>query len=157
MVNKELKLFKNGILRSYRMNYIVLLGRILFTAIFIKASVLHFSRATISYAVAHGIPAAGFFIPLLGIIGLAGGLSVLLGYRARYGAWLLILFLLPITFMLHKFCNFHDEASRVVYHSMFLKNLSMIGAALMITYFGSGPFSIENTLDKKEKKKRSRR
>ena len=139
------------------MRLIVLLGRVLFSAIFIKSSIMHFSSSTIQYAADHGIPAASFLIPVWGVIGLLGGLSVLLGYQAKAGGWLLVVFLLPITFILHKFCNFQDMGSRMVYHSMFMKNLSMIGAALMITYFGSGPFSLEHPIHKVKKKKRARR
>jgi putative oxidoreductase len=39
---------------------------------------------------------------------IAGGLSILLGYRAKLGAWLIVLFLIPVTLMLHKFWTVQD-------------------------------------------------
>jgi putative oxidoreductase len=125
------------------MKYIVLLGRILYSAIFIAASLGHFSQATIAMAGDVGVPMAGIFVPLWGIIGFLGGLSVLIGFKARYGAWLLVIFLVPVTFMLHQFWNMEDVVDNGIQKAMFLKNLSMLGAAFLITYFGSGPMSVD--------------
>jgi putative oxidoreductase len=125
------------------MRYIVLLGRILFSAIFIAASLGHFSPDTIAFASDNGVPLASLIVPLWGIIGFLGGLSVLIGFKAKQGAWLLVIFLLPATFMFHQFWNMDDAVQMEIQKSMFMKNLSMLGAALLITYFGSGPMSVE--------------
>ena len=125
------------------MKYIVLLGRILYSAIFIAASLGHFSQSTIAMASDVGVPMAGIFVPLWGIIGFLGGLSILIGFKARYGAWLLVIFLVPVTFMLHQFWNMDDVMDNGIQKAMFLKNISMLGAALLLTYFGSGPMSVD--------------
>lgn len=130
------------------MKIIVLLGRILFSAIFIAASFGHFSRSTIQYATAHGIPAAEIAVPLAGIIALLGGVSVAIGYRARWGAWLIVIFLVPVTFMMHNFWMINDPAMREVQQAMFMKNISMLGGALLITYFGAGPLSVDGLPNK---------
>jgi putative oxidoreductase len=52
-------------------------------------------------------------------------------------------FLVPITFSMHAFWRISDEAMRHVQLAMFMKNLSMIGAALWITQLGAGPWSID--------------
>src|SRR2546422_5224150 len=49
----------------------------------------HFSAAYIGYAAQQGVPAAGFLVPLSGVIATLGGLSVTFGYKAKLGAWLL--------------------------------------------------------------------
>src|SRR5436309_8025383 len=85
------------------MEWVVLAGRVLYSAIFIMAGLGHFSHQEIGYAAQQGVPIAGLLVPLSGVIALAGGLSVLLGYRARAGAWLLALFLVPVTVMMHNF------------------------------------------------------
>ena len=125
------------------MKYIVLIGRILFSAIFIAASLGHFSQDTIAFASENGIPLAAFLVPIWGIIGFLGGLSILIGFKAKYGAWLLVIFLLPSTFMFHQFWNVDDLVEMGIQKAMFMKNLSMLGAALIISYFGSGPMSVE--------------
>jgi putative oxidoreductase len=131
------------------MNYLVLLGRILFAAIFIGSGISHFSGSSISYAAGHGVTMASFLVPLTGALALIGGISVLLGYKARIGAWLLVIFLLPVTFMMHQFWKVGDPASAMMQHAMFMKNLALIGASLLIAYFGSGPMSLSKIKTKK--------
>ena len=135
------------------MHMIILLGRILFSAIFILAVPGHFSEQAIQYAHNHGVPAAHLLVPLAGILALLGGLSVLLGYRAKQGAWLLVLFLVCVTFSLHRYWTFNDPIERDFQQLMFMKNLSLLGAALLLTHFGSGPFSVDKHHAKKGKKK----
>jgi len=125
------------------MKYIVLLGRALFSSIFILKSFYHFSPASVDYAMSMGVSMASILVPMAGILSLLGGLSILLGYKARMGAWLLVIFLLPITFIMHKFWEVKDGHLVMLQHFCFMKNLSMLGAVLMIAYFGSGPFSLE--------------
>jgi putative oxidoreductase len=123
--------------------YIVPIGRTLFALIFIFSSFAHFSRMTIDYAADQGVPWAGLVVPVSGLLALLGGLSVLFGYRARLGAVFLILFLIPVTLIMHNFWDLTDPAAIMVQRTMFLKNLSMLGGALLIFYFGSGPLSLD--------------
>ena len=125
------------------MKYIVLIGRILFSAIFISSSLNHFSHEAVDYAMSHGVPMATLLVPVSGILAFLGGLSILIGFKARYGAWLLVLFLIPVSFMMHDFWNIEEVGMHALQKVMFLKNLSMLGAALLITYFGSGPMSVD--------------
>lgn len=125
------------------LNYLVLPGRIFYSAIFIMAAPNHFSANTIAYAVNQGVPLASLAVPLSGVIAGVGGLSILLGFKARFGAWLIVLFLLPVTVMMHKFWGLADPAAAGLQQVMFMKNLSMLGAALCFTHFGSGPFSLD--------------
>jgi putative oxidoreductase len=124
--------------------YVVLAGRIFFSLIFLMAAAGHFSRATIAYAASQGVPLAGIAVPLSGLIALAGGLSILLGYRAKLGAWLIVLFLVPVTLALHKFWAVSDPMMAQMQQAMFMKNLSMLGAALFISQMGAGPLSLDD-------------
>jgi putative oxidoreductase len=123
--------------------YAVPVGRLLFVALFLMSGPMHFSGKMSEYAASQGVPLASVAVPLSGLIALAGGLSILLGYKARIGAWLLVLFLVPVTFMMHQFWNVTDPMMKQMQMVMFFKNISMLGAALMITYFGAGPFSLD--------------
>jgi len=123
--------------------YGVLAGRILYAAIFVVAALGHFSQQTIRLAADQGVPMASIAVPVSGLLALAGGLSIALGYKAKWGAWLLVLFLVPVTAMLHNFWAVQDPATAQVQFVMFMKNLSMLGAALLIANFGSGPLSLE--------------
>lgn len=126
------------------MKFIFLIGRILFSSIFIIKAFDHFSSKTVDYATQSGILSAPFWVPLSGVIALLGGLSILLGFKAKIGSWLLVLFLLPTTFMIHNFWQADDSFAAMMHEYCFWKNLSMMGAALMIAYFGSGPLSLDN-------------
>lgn len=55
------------------MKYIVLLGRICYSAIFIGSGIGHFSNAAIEYARLAGVPMAGFLVPFSGVIAVLGG------------------------------------------------------------------------------------
>jgi putative oxidoreductase len=123
--------------------YLVPLGRALFVAIFLMSSVGHFSQQTIGYAAHQGVPLASVAVPISGILSLVGGLSILLGFRARIGAWLLILFLVPVTLMMHNFWAVSDPMMARMQQVMFMKNVSMLGACLLIAYFGAGPVSLD--------------
>src|SRR5208337_2233833 len=103
----------------------------------------HFSKQTINYAAAQGVPLASVAVPVSGLIALAGGLSIVVGYRAKLGAWLIILFLVPVTFMMHKFWAASDPTMAQMQMAMFMKNVSMTGAALLISHFGAGPLSLD--------------
>ena len=122
---------------------LVPLGRALFAAIFILASFHHFSADTIAYAAHHHVPLASVAVPLSGVVALIGGLSILLGAYARVGAWLVVLFLVLVTPAMHDFWNVADPMMRAAQMANFLKNVSMLGGALLIAYYGSGPVSVD--------------
>jgi len=125
------------------MRYVVLAGRIFYAAIFLMSLFTHFMPQSIGYAVQQGVPLAGVLVPLSGIISGAGALSIMLGYRARFGAWLIVLFLVPVTVTLHAFWAAPDAMMAQLQMAMFMKNVSMLGAALLIAYFGAGPLSLD--------------
>jgi len=122
---------------------IALLGRFFFALIFLLSGPRHFASQTIAFAASQGVPLASIAVPFSGAIAFAGGLSILLGYRARIGAWLIVLFLAVVTPMLHKFWGLTDPMMFQMQFVMFMKNLAMLGAALFITQVGSGPWSLD--------------
>jgi putative oxidoreductase len=123
----------------------VLIGRIFFSAIFILSSFNHFTNPQmVTYAAAAGVPFAGFLVPFSGLLALLGGLSILLGYKAQWGAWLIVLFLVPVTLTMHRFWGLTDPQATMMQMVMFEKNLSMLGGALLIAHFGSGPYSVKH-------------
>ena len=123
---------------------LLLLGRLFFAAVFVTSGLSHFFKPAIGYAAAQGMPLASLTVPVSGLMAVAGGLSILLGYRAKLGAWLLVLFLVPVTFMMHNFWAVTDPMMAQMQMSMFMKNLSVVGGALLITQFGAGPLSLDS-------------
>ncbi len=123
---------------------VVLLGRLFFALIFLTAGPNHFSSQTIAYAASQGVPLASIAVPFSGLLAIVGGLSILLGYRARIGAWLIALFLVGVTPMMHSFWTVPDPMMRQLQMIMFMKNVAMLGGALLISQFGSGPWSLDS-------------
>src|SRR5262245_17111915 len=72
--------------------FLVPLGRLLFSLIFLASILGHFSPGTVAFAAQGGVPAASLLVPLSGVIASAGAVSIILGFQARLGAWLIILF-----------------------------------------------------------------
>lgn len=123
--------------------FAVPVARVFFAAIFIQAGVSHFSPQSIGYAAQQGVPLASFLVPASGILAAIGGLSVLLGYRAKIGALAIALFLVGVTPAMHAFWAVDDPMMSQMHMAMFMKNLSMLGGALLIAWFGPGPLSVD--------------
>ena len=115
-----------------------LVGRVLFAMIFIVAAPRHFTAEGINHAADLGVPFAALCVPASGLMALAGGVSVASGYRAPWGAWLLIAFLVPVTVMMHGFWRLHDQQAVHIQQAMFLKNVALVGGALLLAQLGPG-------------------
>jgi putative oxidoreductase len=103
----------------------------------------HFTPQYVGYAAHQGVPLPGLLVPLSGVIAMLGGLSIVLGYRAKIGAWLLVVFLVLVTPMMHNFWAVTDPMMAGLQLALFMKNVSMLGAALLIAHFGAGPLSLD--------------
>ncbi len=73
---------------------------------------------------------------------LLGGLSVLLGIRARWGAVLLVAFLIPAALIFHDFWNY-DGQIRQLQMANFMKNITITGGLLMVLAVGPGKWSMD--------------
>jgi putative oxidoreductase len=127
---------------------LTVLGRLLLATIFLMAAVgnkiPHFS-AVAKVMESAGIPAPAFM--LVGAIAflLVGSVSVILGYRARIGAALLLTFLVLASYYFHPFWKLEGQAQQdQMIH--FMKNLSMMGAMLFLVASGSGAWSLDSWL-----------
>jgi putative oxidoreductase len=65
------------------------------------------------------------------------------GYRTKLGAWIVVLFLVPVTLMMNKFWTVSDAMMAQIQMILFMKNVSMLGGALLISHFGAGPLSLD--------------
>jgi len=119
---------------------LALAGRVLFTLIFFLSGVTHFTDSAGYVALMHeAIPFREFWVAISGVVELAGASMVLFGWRPRLGGWLIVLFLIPVTFTVHGYEMIYadTERMRAIQLSFFLKGLAMTGCALLITQFGA--------------------
>jgi putative oxidoreductase len=95
-----------------------------------------------------------FWVPLFFagavVFELAGGLSLLLGYKARLGALALFLFLIPVTLVFHSWWTYADPKEQRVNMIMFLHNLTLMGGLLLFMTLGPGPLSIDRRNERPE-------
>lgn len=124
------------------MDVIVLIGRILFCALFLGSGVGHLMQRNqmAQYAGSKGVPAPEVFVPLTGVQMLVGGLMVLLGIWADLGLLILIAFLVPTALLMHAFWPLEGQ-ERSAEQAHFMKNIALSGAAFalfgLIAYVGS--------------------
>jgi putative oxidoreductase len=71
------------------------------------------------------------------------GLCVMVGFRARWSAFLLLLWLAALTYFGHPFWT-HSGAERATQESYFLRNLAMMGALMMVMATGAGNLALDN-------------
>ena len=119
------------------MEAVFLIGRILFASMFINSGIAHLTKLTTmsQYAASQKLPAPKLAVALSGLMILAGGLSILLGVAPQAGALLLVLFLIPTAFLMHRFWGVQDQMMAANQMAHFMKNVTLAGAALLIYYF----------------------
>lgn len=127
------------------MEWVLLVGRIIFGGFFVFNGINHFMNLGMmsGYTASKKVPAPSIAVALTGLMLLAGGLSVVLGVWPVIGLVLLILFLVPVAFIMHNFWAVEDPMQRQAEQVNFMKNLALAGAALALVYGASGwPLSI---------------
>jgi putative oxidoreductase len=115
------------------MSFVVLIGRILFAALFLGSAVGHLTQTKnmAAYAKSKGVPMAWLATFVGGILLALGGLSVLFGVWTDLGALLLAIFLIPTALFMHAFWRETGEA-RMMEMIQFQKDIALGGAALML-------------------------
>lgn len=116
------------------MDILVLIGRILFSSLFLGSAVGHLTqtKAMAGYASSKGVPQAFAATFVSGLLIAAGGLMVLLGIWADLGALLLVIFLVPTALLMHPFWKESDPQARQLEMIQFQKDIALAGAALML-------------------------
>lgn len=119
-------------------------GRFFLTAIFLASGFGKIGdfAGTSAYMAAQGMPMVSFFLAGAIALEIVGGLSLLLGYRARWGALALILFLIPASVIFHAFWAVPEAAAKMQM-IMFMKNMAIFGALTQILVRGAGPGSLD--------------
>ena len=113
---------------------LVYLGKILFGGYFLMNAFNHFSSLSMmsGYAQSKGVPAAKLAVLGSGLLLLAGGISIVFNLFPLVGLGSLVLFLLPVTFMMHAFWKVQDPQARMGEMVNFMKNIALLGAVLML-------------------------
>jgi len=125
-----------------------LVARLMITGIFLASAVMNkipnFSN------VAEGMAGKGIPQPKILLAGaiaflILGSVSLILGFKARWGALLLLIFLAAATYYFHAFWRVAPE-ERGIELTNFLKNVALMGTMLFFIANGPGPWSLDARL-----------
>ncbi|MGH7274731.1 MAG: DoxX family protein [Nitrospiria bacterium] len=130
-------------------SYGTLIARILFSFIFIMAGLSKIGRfaGTQQYMEAmwpYWLGMTPVFALAAIVIEVFGGFSIALGYKARVGAWVLIIFMIPTTLIFHT--NFADQMQFI----QFMKNMAMTGGLIYVAAYGPGDLSLDRRMKKSQ-------
>jgi putative oxidoreductase len=123
---------------------LALVGRTLLGAIFVLSGfkkLMAFSGLVASLS-GKGLPMPEVLAVLTVAIELGAGLLLVIGWKARWAAFLLFLFTIPVSLVFHNFWAM-EGAQAAMNQIQFLKNLSIMGGMLMVAAFGPGRYSID--------------
>ena len=122
----------------------MLVGRILLSLVFLIAGYrkLMGVAASAGYFAKLGFPMPEVMVWVAIAIELGGGILLVLGWKARWAAWLLALFTLIAAFAAHRFWEV-DPAQYANQMNHFLKNLAIVGGLMFVAATGPGALSVD--------------
>lgn len=122
----------------------LLVGRILLALIFILSGYGKIAgfEGTAGYMASKGLPLVDILLVLTILVELGGGLLIAIGYKARWAALAIFLFLIPVTAIFHNFWAVDPEQMRTQL-IQFQKNLAIMGGMLYIVFAGPGAYSVD--------------
>jgi putative oxidoreductase len=125
------------------------IARILLALIFVLAGINQLSGTarTAATMTSHGIPFANVLVYGAIIVELGGGLMLMLGWQARWGALGLFFYTMALALIFHPFWA-EEAAQRRADYSSFFGHLSMMGGMLYVYVFGAGAWSVDHHLQR---------
>lgn len=125
-------------------NSAALAGRILLALIFIISGYGKIGgyAGTAGYMASKGMPMVDMLLPLAILVELGGGLLIAIGWKARWVAAAVFLFLIPVTLVFHNPAGL-DPAAAQQQMIQLLKNVSIMGGILGLIAFGPGAYSLD--------------
>lgn len=132
---------------SYNAAYnptILLVGRVLMALLFVYFGYLKLSNfgGSVGYFTKWGFPAPQAMAVLAVIFELGFGLMLLVGWKTRWAAWALALYVVIATAVAHRFWTY-EAAQAFNQTSHFFKNVSILGGLVYIAALGAGPLSLD--------------
>lgn len=111
-----------------------LVGRIIVGLYWLMGAVNHFTqvKSMVPYAKMKNVPFAEIAVPGTGVLLLVAALSIITGFYPVIAVAALVVFLVPVTFMMHNFWTIEDPMAKMTDMIMFTKNMSMLGYTLIL-------------------------
>lgn len=121
-----------------------LVARILLSIMFITSGFgkIPGFEGTAGYIASKGLPMPQLLAIGAIVVELGGGLLLLVGYKARWAALAIFLFLIPTLLFFHNFWTFPPDQYQTQ-QVQFMKNITIMGGMLMVWAFGPGRLALE--------------
>ena len=127
---------------------LAVVGRVMIATIFLMSAVGNkipkFSDVA-GYMASEGVPLPELMLAGAIVFLIAGSLSIIIGYKVRFGAALLLMFLILATYFFHDFWTFEGK-ERQAQMIQFMKNLSLMGTMVFLMANGAGSMSLDARL-----------
>jgi putative oxidoreductase len=115
-----------------RQHVAFLIGRVMLGGVYLYSGITNMIElgGRAGYAASKGLPAPAVLVALASLLLLMGGISIVAGLRPRLGVAAIVLFLIPVTLVIHNFWA-AEGIQRISELHAFLGNLGLLGAALI--------------------------
>ena len=129
---------------QHPIRWIAPVGRVLLALIFLLSAVgkLQGWQGTVQMMADRGLPVPDALLSISVGLELVGGVLVVLGLYARWGAVVLLLFLVPVSVIMHNFWTVPEDQMQMQMIN-FMKNVSIAGGLVFLLAMGAGPVSID--------------
>lgn len=125
-----------------------LLSRLMIATIFLMSAVgnkIPKFNDVAGYMASEGVPVPKAALAGAIVFLIVGSLSVIAGFKVRFGAALLLVFLVLATYYFHDFWNFQGQEQQMQM-IQFMKNLSLMGTMVFLMANGAGAMSMDSRL-----------
>lgn len=121
---------------------IFFIGRLLFILLFLTSGASHMmnAKAMSAYAKSKGVPESEKAVLYSGAAMIIASVMIFFGFFMDVGALIIVFTLAPINYFMHRFWNEKDPQTRMTEMINFNKNLSIIGAALILFVFTASSY-----------------
>jgi putative oxidoreductase len=119
------------------MDWVLLLGRILFASLFVYSGLrFHLLNRpmAVGYARSQNAPAAELTVPLTGVVLIAGGVLIALGIWVDLAALAVSACVFVFAVFMHAFWKVDDPMERINQQNHFWKNIQIVGGGLVLFY-----------------------
>lgn len=126
------------------MEFVFLLGRLLFGGYFVMQGINHFvqKKSLSEYARAKHVASPDLAVSLSGALLVASGLCIVLGILVDIALVALAFFLFVVSVVMHAFWKDTDPMAKMNNHINFMKNIALLGASLMMLMIEDWPFTL---------------
>lgn len=134
-----------------------LIGRLIVGLFYLYSGIDGFINlgSKIGYAASKGTPLPQVTVLVSAVLLVIAGLTIITGYEVRIGVLALVLFFLPVTFIIHDFWNIQEPLRRLTEMHSFQSNIALMASALMLLAIPAPwPYSLMELLKQKQQPKR---